>query len=334
MTSSQLTRRRLLKQTFAFSAAMTLGSRKRLIGADLISPTDHHLMMIGDWGAVEKEMKPQQAVADGMKRYVQDAKIKPEGMMLLGDNFYGSFKGGTSCTRWKTQFEDMYPASIFPGPCYALLGNHDYDDEPKEKLDAQLAYSKHHLGTRWTLPAKWYAFDFPRLNPLIKFIVLDSNYKNRLVSLTEAEKAAQNAWFKTEIAKPRTTPFLIVMAHHPLYSNGLHGDTPALIADWEPLFKQHKVDFYFCGHDHDMQHMEFEKHPTSFVISGGGGARVRVGEGAEVSTLKHGPFLKTVYGFSHLEINKDRIITRHLDANQKQIHAFSKTTAGKVEILG
>mgnify|MGYP002146327950 CR=1 FL=1 len=28
--------------------------------------------------------------------------------------------------RWKTGFEDMYPASVFPGPCPAVLGNHDY----------------------------------------------------------------------------------------------------------------------------------------------------------------------------------------------------------------
>ena len=120
------------------------------------------------------------------------------------------------------------------------------------------------------MPAKWYAFDFPKQNPLVKFIVLDSNYKNRTVSLTDAEKAQQNAWFKTEISKPRTTPYLIVMAHHPLYSNGVHGDTKHLITDWEPLMKQHRAHFYFCGHDHDMQHMEFEAHPTSFILSGGG----------------------------------------------------------------
>ncbi len=335
MSTPNLSRRRLLKQTFAFSAALSLRSRKSLLAAAEVSATDQHLMMFGDWGAVEKEMKPQQAVADGMKRYLQDAGIKPGAMLLLGDNFYGAFKGGTSCPRWKAQFEDMYPASVFPGPCYAMLGNHDYDDEPKDKLIAQLAYAKNHPGTRWTMPAKWYAFEFPKLNPLIKFIVLDSNYQNRLISLTPAERAEQNAWLKVEIAKPRTTPWLVVMAHHPLYSNGMHGDNQSLIADWEPLFKQHKVDFHFSGHDHDMQHLEFEKHPTSFVISGGGGARVRVGEGAEASgaALKHGPFLKTVYGFSHLEVNKDRIIMRHLDANRNQIHAFSKTAAGKVEIL-
>jgi hypothetical protein len=323
-----LSRRRLLKQTFAFSAALTLGGRKRVVAAGEVSAADQHLMMIGDWGAVEKDMKPQSAVAEGMKRYVADTKIKPGAMLLLGDNFYGAFKGGTKCPRWKDQFENMYPASAFPGPAYAMLGNHDYDDEPKDKLAAELAYAKDHPGTRWTMPAKWYAFDYPKQSPLIKFIVLDSNYKNRVVSLTDEEKSAQNAWLKAELAKPRTAPWLIVMAHHPLYSNGVHGDHPHLIAEWDPLFRQHKADFYFCGHDHDMQHMEFENHPTSFVLSGGGGARIR-----EIKEIKHGPFGEGVYGFSHLQVNKDTLTVRHLDANRKQLHAFRKTTAGKVEIV-
>lgn len=326
--AAPITRRRLLKQSFAFSAALAVGGRRRLLAANEINAADRHLMMIGDWGDF-KDLKPQEAVAGGMKRYVQDANLKPDAMLLLGDNFYGAFKGGTSCPRWKTQFEDMYPASVFPGPCYAMLGNHDYDEEPKDKLAAELAYAKATPGTRWTMPAKWYAFEFPRQNPLVKFIVLDSNYKNRVESLTEDEKRSQMTWLKSEIAKPRTTPWLIVMAHHPLFSNGIHGDHAHLIADWEPLFKQHKVDFYFCGHDHDMQHMEFENHPTSFVLSGGGGARVR-----EIKEIKHGPFGQGVHGFSHLQVNKDQMIVRHLDANRKQLHAFSKSAAGRVQILG
>ena len=88
-------------------------------------------------------------------------------------------------------------------------------------------------------------------------------------------------------------PWLIALAHHPLYSNGIHGDHAHLIADWEPPFKEHGVNFYFCGHDHDMQHMEFEGHPTSFVLSGGGGARIR-----EIKEIKHGPFGQGIYGFS------------------------------------
>lgn len=329
MPAKTISRRRLLKTSFAFSAAALLGGRGiRLVSAGETAGDDHHLIMIGDWGAVAKEMKAQAAVAEGIKGYVARMKLAPDAMLLLGDNFYGPFKGGTKCPRWNEQFEAMYPTSMCKGPCYALLGNHDYDDEPVSKLAAELAYANDTPGTRWTMPAKWYAFEFPRQNPLVKFIALDSNYENRTVSLTAEERTRQSEWFKNEIAKPRTAPYLIVMAHHPIYSNGVHGDTKALIKEWAPLLKEQKAHFYFCGHDHDMQHMEFEDHPTSFILSGGGGARIRA-----IDHIKHGPFGKGIYGFSHLQINADRILVRHLDANQKQLHAMSKTVEGKVSVI-
>jgi tartrate-resistant acid phosphatase type 5 len=327
--SASFTRRRLLKQSFAFSAALALGMRARLTAADESLTSGNQLFMIGDWGA-NGDIKAQTAVASGMGRYIADHKLKPDALLLLGDNFYGPFKGGVTCPRWKTQFDDMYPASTFPGSCYAMLGNHDYDEEVGVKMEAQLAYAKATPGTRWTMPSKWYSFDYSDANkqPLVKFIALDSNYHNRVRSLTAEEKAEQLSWFKTELAKPRTAPWLVVMAHHPVYTNGGHGDDKALIKDWEPLFREHKVDFYFAGHDHDLQHIEFEGHPTSFVLSGGGGARI-----TEIKEMKHGPYAQGIYGFSQLQITADKFLIRHLDANRNQVHAFTKTTAGKVTVL-
>jgi hypothetical protein len=58
----------------------------------------------------------------------------------------------------------------------------------------------------------------------------------------------------------------------PLYGNGQHRDHPKLIAQWDYLLRRHNVDLYLSGHDHDLQHLEFKGHPTSFIIFGGGGA--------------------------------------------------------------
>jgi hypothetical protein len=223
----------------------------------------------------------------------------------------------------------MYPATTFPGPCYTMLGNHDYDDEPEICLQAQLSYAKENPGTRWTIPHKWYQVTHPAVNPFMKVIVLDTNNRNRRVSLTEAEKVEQLEWAKAEFAKPRTTPWLVVMGHHPLYSNGSHGDSKTMIDAWDNLFREHKVDFYFCGHDHDLQHMEFEEHPTSFVLSGGGGARVRNLKNG----VQHGPFAEAIHGFTHLEVTATQFIVRHVDANRKLLHAFSKTPDGKVTVI-
>jgi hypothetical protein len=322
-----VSRRLALKQTIFFSAALALGARTRAAQTVEVAPGDRHFLMIGDWGWAG-DRQPQHAVASGMKAYAQGLNLKTDGLFLLGDNFYGDFPGGLDCPRWKTDFEDVYPADVFPGPCWAMLGNHDYDNEPVTKLQAELAYQKARPGTRWTMPAKWYRFSWPVENPLIDCLVLDSNYKNSVVSLTAEERQQQMTWLQAELAKPRTAPWLLALGHHPLYSNGHHGDTKDLIADWGPLFEQHGVDFYFCGHDHDLQHLEFDGKRTSFVLSGGGGASLH-----EVKNNQRGPYAEKVYGFTHLQVNPEKFIVRHFDPEQKQVHAFSKTPTGKVEIL-
>ena len=56
-------------------------------------------------------------------------------------------------------------------------------------------------------------------------------------------------------------------AHHTMLSNGVHGDNGVLQKEWGALFKKYKVDFYLCGHDHDVQHLEVKDWPMSFVLA-------------------------------------------------------------------
>lgn len=319
-----VSRRQALKQTFFFSAALALGARATFVRAEDAAPGAHQFLMVGDFGTGGKD---QIAVAKAMQDYAAGLNLKPDGLFLMGDNFYGAFPEGLNSPRWKAEFEDMYPASAFPGPCWAILGNHDYDNEPVIKVAAELAYQKARPGTRWTMPAKWYRVEWPTENPVMTCLMLDSNYKNSISQLTPEERAQQLGWLKTELAKPRTTPWLVVMGHHPLYNNGRHGNTEALITDWGNLFQKHGVDFYFCGHDHDLQHMEFEGLRTSFVLSGGGGQSLH-----DVKPADHA-FGAKVHGFTHLQVTKEKFTVRHLDADRKQVHAFTKTPDGKIEFL-
>jgi tartrate-resistant acid phosphatase type 5 len=319
-----LSRRRLLKTAFCSSASLALNlSPRDVLAADSVSG-DQEFILLGDYGS---NQPPQTAVAKGMRAYVEQLSLKPKAMFLLGDNFYTKGLDSVKSVRWTKGFEDMYPKSHFDCPCYAILGNHDYhDNKGGEKI--QMAYAKQG-GTRWTMPAKWYRQEF---GDLITLINIDTNLrsisskpdakakvKTPKPSLTEAEETEQWAWLKTELAKPRGK-FTIIAGHHPVYSNGYHGDSKELVAKLAPLMQEHGVHVYVCGHDHDMQHLELEGQKTTFILSGGGGARVR--------EIKHKdrkmPYFKAVYGFSHLSANADRLLIRHLDANGKQIHAVEK----------
>jgi tartrate-resistant acid phosphatase type 5 len=167
---------------------------------------------------------------------------------------------------------------------------------------------------------------------LVTFIFLDSNYQKptaEKLSLTPEEREAQADWLRKELAKPRDTKFLVICGHHPLYSNA--GDDEKLIREWDDLFRQHSAHLYFCGHIHDLEHLEFENHPTSFVVSGGGGTILRNSQATKSSALNR--FGRNVHGFTHLEVRGDQLVIRHLSSDGDQLHAFSKTPQGQVTIL-
>ena len=336
-----LNRRQFLRQTVGFSALAALSPSSIFAqepgpNSPPPDPAAAHMLMIGDWGT-NKDLGQQIAVANGMKNFVDNRKIKPGAMFMLGDNWYGSMLDGINSARWQTQFEQMYPVSHFPGPAYAVLGNHDYEFRIASKVQIELDYAAQIKGTRWKMPSRWYTFKYPEQNPIVTFICLDTNLPGTKkgfmalpITMTKAERDQQDTWFRAELAKPRSTPFVIVTGHHPLYTNGIHRDNPILIGDWDALLRQYKVDFYITGHDHDLQHLEFGGHPTSFVISGGGGAEL---VNFTTSPQKRGPFGDKVLGFTDLEMKPDAIILRHFNQNNQELHAFRKTPDGKVQIL-
>jgi tartrate-resistant acid phosphatase type 5 len=331
-------RRHFLRQSFVFSAAAALHPLKCLAANDKASPNPHaaHALMIGDWGD-DRHLDSQSSVASAMAAYTRQHRLKHDALFLLGDNFYGEFPGGVDCPRFRTAFEEMYPKDVFNCPAYAVPGNHDYEARPEIKLHSQLAYAARG-NTRWTEPAQWYSYRFPLHKPVATIIALDSNMPfgdGKLTHgfthvMTEEQRQQQLEWFKDELAKPLTTPFRIVIAHHPVFSNGPHGDHKVLIADWEPLLREHKVHLYLAGHDHDLQHLEFDGHPTSFFLSGGGGADL-YDERNEV--IQRGPFFHKVHGFSHLEATDKLLTLRHLDTDGNVIHAFTKSPNNKVATL-
>jgi tartrate-resistant acid phosphatase type 5 len=331
-----ISRRRFLRQSFAFSAFAGLGSLSGLADSVPSEPTAAQLLVLGDWGYENPAAQAQ--VAAGLRAYSKQHSVHPQALFMLGDNWYGELAGGAGCTRWQTAFEEMYPASDFPCPAYAVLGNHDYQRWPESKVDAELEYARSGrnggASTRWTMPSRWYRFEFPAKNPLVTFLALDSNTPKethgRDFTLTPEQHAEQLAWFEGELKRPRNTPFQGVIAHHPVYSDGPHGDHPVLIRDWDPLFRKYHVDLYMAGHDHDLQHLEFEGHPTSHFLSGGGGADLY---SLKIEPAQRGPYGQKVYGFSHISVTAQLMTLRHLDQNGNTLHAFTRTPEGKVNIL-
>jgi hypothetical protein len=97
---------------------------------------------------------------------------------------------------------------------------------------------------------------------------------NDYPDITKQDSAIQMAWLRETLINA-SEDWVFVFGHHPLYSaSPKHGDTDELIARLEPIFDEAAVDFYFCGHDHDFQHLKPDNSYTDYFVAGTGG-RIR-----------------------------------------------------------
>jgi tartrate-resistant acid phosphatase type 5 len=275
-----------------------------------------NLIAMGDWG----NGKPiQKTVAQNMARYVAATHEQFNGAVLAGDNFYVGLKG-VDDYQWQSVFEDMYDAKILNFPFYATLGNHDFEGD-KARIERE--YAQRHPESRWRYPADWYRLDFPLDKPLVTVLMLNSN-KQRL-NLNQWQD--QIRWIDDQLS--HAAPWTVAVAHHPLFSNGAHGDNGVLQVEWGSIFKKHNLSFYICGHDHDLQQLEINGYTTTFILAGGGGQGL-----TSMRMDKRGPFSRKLFGFSHLQIFPDHAVIRYINgADGALVHEFERDLAGNVSVI-
>jgi hypothetical protein len=298
---------------FVLVSALTLLAIARVTLAD--SPAVN-LLAMGDWGTGGEGQKK---VAATMTAYVAQSKSPFDGMLLVGDNFYMNIPGGINDPVWQDVFETMYDKSVLSMPFYVSLGNHDYE-HGKDLIE--LEYAKAHPDSRWKLPARWYKVNFPADNPQVTVFMLDSDKDQMGKAMWDQEKA----WLDAELAKPRAN-WTLCCAHHPLFSNGGHGDNGVLQNDWGRLFVKYNVDFYICGHDHDLQHLQIPNWFTSFLLVGGGGADLKL--------MRHddrGPLSRLTHGFGNLTFTGDLVTVKYINADGKLLHQFTRDKSGKIAV--
>jgi tartrate-resistant acid phosphatase type 5 len=272
-----------------------------------------NLFAMGDWGMNNIFQKE---VASAMADYAGKIDGQLDGVLLAGDNFYVNLTG-VDDPLWQQMFEQMYDSKKLNAPFYAALGNHDYQ---KGRINIEFEYARRNPHSRWKLPANWYRVDFPQNAPLVTVLMLNSNKDQ----LTAQQWQAELQWMERELSEPRAK-WLVCVAHHPLFSNGSHGDNGVLQTQWGPLFQKHNVDFYVCGHDHDLQHLEMPGFRTSFVMCGGGGGNVRA-----MRRDNRGPFSVPAYGFTHLRFSLQGVRVNYVDRSASIVHFFEKDAQGNL----
>lgn len=246
-------------------------------------------LAFGDFGAgTPAQRQAAAAMADWNRKTPFDFGV------TLGDNFYERGMSSPSDARWKSQWDTLYdPLGI---KIFASLGNHDWglSDSPA----AEILYSER--SPSWRMPASYYTFT---AGPA-QFFALD----------TSEVSEAQLLWLDAELKKS-ALKWKVVYGHHPIYSDGPHGDNPELIKRLLPLL-QKRVDLYLAGHDHIFDHIKADG--LEFFTSGGGGAVLNLVKGGPRSQ-----FARSAHGFTIVDIDANEVRVRFIGADSKQLYAYA-----------
>lgn len=309
------TRRQFVRTLFMATqaAAFAPASARLLFAAE--APADGlNFLLLGDWG---RHGEPDQA-AVAKQMGVCGEKLGAKFVVAVGDNFYEHGVASVTDPHWQKSFEKVYTAPSLQVPWWAVLGNHDY----LGNCDAQIEYSK--PGRRWNMPARY----FLRTETIDAKNSVDCFYLDTtpMANLNPSEVKLhgdvesqdvpkQMAWFETAL-KASTAPWKIVVGHHPIYSGGVHGDSPYLVKHVLPLLEKHGVQAYFNGHDHDLQHLQADK--VNLFCTGGGSTPRK-----NIKTTRHTKFGLGCSGFIAASLSAGALDVRMIDDMGKQLYSTS-----------
>jgi hypothetical protein len=243
--------------------------RREPPGAEITLPTSSRnvrFVAVGDTG---EGNAGQMRVAAGMK-----AACEAKGCdfaLLLGDNLYP--KGPTSPTDPELRRKIADPYAPLGVPVLAALGNHDDGGSgwSPERGDHEIAWAE--APSWWKTPARHYRASIGDVD----LIVLDTDAILYGRGGDQTSNVAR--WLKTTKAR-----FTIVAGHHPMKSNGPHGDAgaydrlPSLIpvASGRSLkrFLEREVcgkaNVYLSAHDHVRAWMKDGCAGTELIVAGTG----------------------------------------------------------------
>ena len=158
------------------------------------------------------------------------------------------------------------------------MGNHDWIKNPY----AQIEYNK--LNPKWNLQMNYTKeIKFSNQKSAQMIFMETSRYfeleRNRVPKIRNHSSIEMTNWLRKTLEEGEGKyQWRFVYGHYPFYSSGHYGDVGHTnMTEVEDLFVKHKVDAYFCGHQHILQHLEVSyknDHKIQYFISGAGGQTI------------------------------------------------------------
>jgi tartrate-resistant acid phosphatase type 5 len=276
-----------------------------------------NFIIVSDWGW--SGYNHQQEVADQMAKTGDSVHVKF--IVSCGDNFQTNGVASAQDPLWMSNYENVYKGLPLLADWYPVLGNHDYHGSPQAEID----YSK--ISRRWRMTDHYYTFS-KKINDSVsaRFIFLDTpplvaEYHKKELEYPEINKqdtAKQMKWLKDVLANSKEQ-WILVFGHHPIYSaSKKHGNTQEMIDKVKPLLEKYHAEFYFCGHDHDFQHLHEKGHNLEYIVTGTGG------ETRPCSTNEMSVFSHSEPGFSVVSLKADSMKVCFVGTSGEMIYSFGR----------
>lgn len=274
--------------------------------------TASEVILIGDTG---KDNDGQREVSLALKKSCDEEACSFG--ILTGDNIYPEGMTSKDDPVLEKMFDKHYnPLKI---PFLIALGNHDYGKRANDWKRGAWQVEHGKKNQYFYIPHFWYTYETEEA----VIAVIDTS---RI--FWKEDRAEQAAMLnKTQELALSKNKWMIVVGHHPYFSNGEHGNAgtyegwsfPYFVSGIEvkKFIDKHicgKVDFYLSGHDHNLQVFDKkESCQTRFIISGAGAATTPFkGNGPSL-------FQSDSLGFFRLSVHREKLRVRALDKNLQSL---------------
>ncbi len=199
---------------------------------------DYTLLVFGDSGTGREA---QRQVAEAMSQACRQQDC--DAALVLGDLIYPRGVKSVDDRRFETHFEAAYDV-VGPFPFWMAPGNHDH--ARVGSVDAEIGYARSGRSLRWRMPAAHYAVEglpaWLHIYSLDTQPIVEGNAGSSQAEQARAALCGRSGW-------------RLLMGHHPIYSNGSHGDYAAVGSYVEELVRDCELQAYFAGHDHHQEHI-------------------------------------------------------------------------------
>jgi hypothetical protein len=294
------------------------GCKRDALQTDTINSDCYNFIIANDLG--RNGFYDQKLIAASMGRWAENADI--HFVIAAGDVHHFNGVASVNDPLWMTNYELIYNDPRLMLDWFPILGNHEYRGNTQACLD----YGK--VSRRWMMPARYYTQlqtidDSTTLRLLyIDTTPLIDKYREESDIYPDACKQDEQRQlhFIDSVLTINKATWTVVIGHHPVYAYTLKDESERLDLQkrLDPLLRKHHVDFYFCGHIHNFQHIRKIGSNVEYVVNSSASLS------RPVQKMIGTQFSSDLSGFTICSVDSAAFTIHFMNKNGESIYTYSR----------